>query len=423
MKAFVVAPQGLLVFMENKSLLPHLFRTEYSKITAVLCKRFGLAHMEIAEDIASDTFLQASESWPQQGLPENPAAWLYTVAKHKTLNYLRRNRLFAEKISPALRQQQAGDVFEIDLSGPNIADSQLQMMFAVCHPCIPPEAQVGLALRVLCGFGIEEIADAFLSNKETINKRLFRAREKLRTENVGMECPPPELLTARLSRVLTTLYLLFNKGYYSAHQNGAIRRDLCGEAMRLTHLLVQHGPTDLPPVNALLALMSFQTSRFDARFDDMGHAVRYDDQDESLWDMKLIAQGHYFMERASRGTELSRYHLEAGIAYWHTIKANTTEKWENVLQLYNRLLILEYSPIAALNRTYALSKTAGPEAAIAEAEKLGLEGSLGYHSLLGELYMTVQVQQARHHLEKALSLATAAGDKALLTKKIASLSA
>lgn len=407
--------------MENNTLLPHLFRSEYSKITAVLCKRFGLAHMEIAEDIASDTFLQASETWPQQGLPENPVAWLYTVAKNKTLNYLRRNQLFAEKISPALRQQQAGDVFEIDLSAPNIADSQLQMMFAVCHPCIPPEAQVGLALRVLCGFGIEEIADAFLSNKETINKRLFRAKEKLRTESAGMECPPPELLTARLSRVLTTLYLLFNEGYYSAHQNGAIRRDLCGEAMRLTHLLVQHAPTDLPPVNALLALMSFQTSRFDARFDDMGHAVRYDDQDENLWDVKLIAQGHYFMERASRGTELSRYHLEAGIAYWHTIKANTPEKWENVLQLYNRLLILEYSPIAALNRTYALSKTAGPAAAIEAAEKLGLEGSLGYHSLLGELYMTVQVQQARHHLEKALSLATAAGDKALLTKKLAAL--
>ncbi|HEY0271786.1 MAG TPA: DUF6596 domain-containing protein, partial [Chitinophaga sp.] len=405
--------------MEQPPLLPHLFRTEYSKITAVLCKLFGLAHLSIAEDIASDTFLLASETWGVKGLPENPVAWLYAVAKNKTKNYLRRDQLFSAKISRTLQYDSPGSIeIAIDLSDQHITDSQLQMMFAICHPCIPPEAQVGLALRVLCGFGIGEIADAFLSNKETINKRLFRAKEKLRAEEVRVEFPGPAAIAPRLSAVLTTLYLLFNEGYYSAHQNGAIRRDLCGEAMRLTHLLLENAATNLPAVNALFALMSFQASRFDARVDANGAAVLYDDQDETRWDTALIAQGIHFMEQSSQGTELSRYHLEAGIAYWHTVKTDSAEKWENILQLYNRLLLLEYSPIAALNRTYALSKANGKADAIAAAEQLGLEGHLGYHSLLGELYTGVHAGQAIFHLEKAWALAASETDKALLAKKL-----
>ena len=176
--------------MQQQELIPHLFRTEFRKITAVLCKLFGIEHMEVAEDIASETFLSALETWTYKGIPENPTAWLYTVAKNKARNYISRNNIFTEKITASLQKSSPEiEEVEIDLSDKNITDSQLQMLFAICHPSISTEAQIGLALRILCGFGIDEIANAFLTNKETINKRLFRAKEKLRQEKVKIEFP------------------------------------------------------------------------------------------------------------------------------------------------------------------------------------------------------------------------------------------
>lgn len=223
--------------INKQELLPHLFRTEYRKITAVLYKHFGFEHPEIAEDIASDTFLTATEVWGLKGLPDNPVAWLYTVARNKAKDYLRRNKLFAEKITGNLQAAYEGsEEIVIDLSDEHIRDSQLQLMFAICQPILPPEAQIGLALRILCGFGINEIADAFLSNKESINKRLFRAKEKLREQNVKIEFPPPSQIGTRIQAVLTTLYLLFNEGYYSSSKDTTLRKDLCLEALRLAVL-------------------------------------------------------------------------------------------------------------------------------------------------------------------------------------------
>lgn len=403
-------------------LIPHLFRTEYRKITAVLCKLFGFEHIEIAEDIASDTFLRASEMWGLKGVPENPAAWLYTVAKNKAKNYLRHNSIFEQKIAAHIkRSSPASEDIEIDLSVQNITDSQLQMIFAVCHPSISAEAQIGLALRVLCGFGIGEIADAFLTNKETINKRLLRAKDKLREEQIRIEFPRPAEINNRLEVVLRTLYLLFNEGYYSPSQDVTLRKDLCLEAMRLAHLLTQHADTDTPSVNALLALMSFHASRFEARTGENGETVLYYDQDTALWDQQLIEQGKYFLERSSKGNVLSKYHLEAGIALWHAFQKDTPGKWEQILQLYNHLLILEYSPMAALNRTYALSKANGKAEAIREAEKLGLTGMHLYHALLGELYTGLDNGKAATHYKQALALAKSSTDKQLISRKLEAL--
>src|SRR4051812_29201289 len=278
--------------MQEQELIPHLFRTEYSKIIAVLCKCFGFEHIEVAEDLVSDTFLLAAETWGLKGLPGNPVAWLYTVSKNKAKDYLRHNSIFANKIAPGLRhvQNDLPDLtkLEIDLSNRNIADSQLQMMFAICHPSVSKEAQIGLSLRILCGFGIEEIADAFLTNKETINKRLFRAKEKLRNEKVKITFPAEAEMDERLDTVLATLYLLFNEGYYSRSQNTTLRKDLCLEAMRLTHLLIESKVTNLPKASALLSIMCFHASRFEARVDGKGEMILYDDQDEQLWDRALI---------------------------------------------------------------------------------------------------------------------------------------
>lgn len=408
--------------MNDDKLIPHLFRTEYRKIVAVLCKTFGLEHIEIAEDIASDTFLQASETWGIKGLPDNPAAWLNTVAKNKARNYLKHNKILLDKIMPSIKYSAPQtEETTIDLSAENIRDSQLKMMFAVCHPCIATEAQIALALRVLCGFGIDEIASAFLTNKATVNKRLVRAKDKLRREKISIDLPLPDEINNRLDVVLRTLYLLYNEGYYASQNENILRKELCYEAMRLTFSLIENEQTNLPQVNALFALMSFHASRFEARFNEKGEPVLYDEQDEALWDKKLIQQGKYFLQQSSRGGQLSKYHLEAGIAYWHTYKENTKEKWENILQLYNQLLMLEYSPIIALNRTYALSKANSIDEAIAEAEKLELNHSHLYHTLLGELYKNKNKQKAAFHFSEALGLAKAPEDKQLIQRKIDAL--
>ncbi|HKZ68352.1 MAG TPA: sigma-70 family RNA polymerase sigma factor [Chitinophagaceae bacterium] len=408
--------------MKHQELIPHLFRTEFRKITAVLCKLFGIQHIEVAEDIASETFLSALETWTYKGIPENPVAWLYSVAKNKAKNHINRNHIFNEKIAPQLKHSSPEErEVEIDLSDKNITDSQLQMLFAICHPSISAEAQIGLSLRILCGFGIDEIANAFLINKETINKRLYRAKEKLRIEKVKVEFPPEEDINKRLETVLRTLYLLYNEGYYSESRDSVLREDLCAEAMRLTYLLIENEQTNQPAVNALFSLMCLHSSRFPARKKENGEIVLYQDQDESLWDYELITKGVYFLNQASQGYKISKYHLEASIAYWHTIKADTKEKWESILQLYNRLLQLEYSPIAALNRTYALSKVNGKEEAIAEAEKLGLSANHFYFTLLGELYTEIDNKKAKLHFQRAFSLAKTQADKLTIQKKMENL--
>ena len=405
--------------MQQQELIPHLFRTEFRKITAVLCKHFGIEHIEIAEDIAGDTFLQAVETWTYKGLPANPTAWLYTVAKNKAKNYFHRSNIFSEKIALDIKNSSPQtEEPEINLSDENITDSQLQMLFAICHPSIPTEAQIGLALRILCGFGINEIATAFLTNNETINKRLSRAKEKLRTEKVKIEFPVKTEINNRLETVLTTLYLLFSEGYYSESDDTILREELCDEAMRLTLMLIENEQTNQPKVNALYSLMCFHSSRFAARKNEKGEIILYDEQDESLWNQELIIKGIYFLHEASKGNEISKYHIEASIAYWHTIKSDTKEKWENILQLYNQLLILEYSPVAALNRTYALSKVKGKHEAIREAEKLDLTSNHFYFTLLGELYTEIDNTKAKENFKKAIELSKTQTDQQTIQKKI-----
>ena len=402
--------------MQEEEIIPHLFRTEYRKIISVITKAFGIAHIQIAEDLVSDTFIQAAETWGLKGLPQNPTAWLYTVAKNKTKDLLKHNAVFNKKIAPEIKYTSGiSHEIEIDLSNKNIVDSQLQMMFAICHPCNSAETQIALSLNILCGFGIDEIADAFLTGKEATYKRLARAKEKLKTENVKIEFPGDLEITARLETVLTTLYLLFSEGYYSTSQNTTLRKELCIEAMRLNLMLVENEKTNTPAANALLSLMCFHSSRFDARTNKNGEIILYEEQDTNLWENELIEKGNYYLNKASQGQKLSKYHVEAAIAYWHTLKDDTKEKWENILQLYNRLLQIEYSPIAALNRTYALSKANGKKEAIAEAEKLKLTNNHLYYSLLGNLYTHIDNSKAILNFEKALALAKTNADKAIIS--------
>ncbi len=230
--------------------------------------------------------------------------------------------------------------------------------------------------------------------------------------------PSPPEISQRLETILTTLYLLFSEGYYSTSQNMTLRADLCVEAMRLNVLLLENEHTNIPEANALLALMCFHSSRFEARTNKNGDLILYDEQDETRWNQELIQKGEYYLNQAAQGNTLSRFLLEASIAYWHTHKKDTTEKWESILQLYNRLLQIEYSPVAALNRTYALAKANGVKEAIVEAEKLNLTGNHFYFTLLGELYKTIDKEKSKAHYLTALSLAKSKSDKQTIQLKL-----
>ncbi|MBO9153982.1 RNA polymerase sigma factor [Chitinophaga sp. GCM10012297] len=399
--------------------LKRLFQQEFSKMVAVISRQFGLEHIETAEDIVSETFLAAAENWGMKGLPPNPTAWLYLVAKQKTLYHFRRNKIFDQKVAPAISSQQEKEqpAEDLDFSMQHIKDSQLQMLFAICNPAVASEAQIGLALRILCGFGIDEIAEAFLTSKETINKRLFRAKEKLRTENIRMELPPEHEIVSRLDNVLHIIYLLFSEGYYSQTQDEILRKDLCLEALRLGLTLTAYPPANRPKTNALIALMCFHASRFDARGGE-GFPVLYDQQDESLWDGELIRQGRHFLRLSAEGDEISSFHLEARIAYWHCIKKDSPEKWEEILFLYDQLLLVNYAPGVALNRVFAFCKVHGKHKALAEAEALRMENDHFYWLLLGELCSGIDDATAREHFGKAYDLAKTQTEKAVITQKI-----
>lgn len=404
--------------MSGQDLIPHLFRTEFSRIVAVLAKQFGPEHFETAEDVASETFLSAIESWPYNGVPENPRAWLYAVAKNKTLNLLNRRGTFRERVAPALRDSPAEQNIP-DLSERNITDSQLSMLFAVCDPSIPSESQIAMALRVLCGFGIDEIADALLTSKEAANKRLYRAKRSLRDAGIEIKMPSGSEIEERLDTVLRTVYLLFSEGYHSESNDEALRKELCHEAIRLGSLLVECEETNLPKTRALLALMYFHASRFDARTAAGRSLVLYEDQDPELWNREYIDTGARLLRSASEGELLSKYHLEASIAFWHTDRSDPKEKWTSILRLYDLLLNIETSPVAALNRIYAYAKVHGRKAGIAEALRLPETSKNRYfYSLLGDLYEGIDELKAKESFRKALELAKTENDRTAIAARL-----
>lgn len=401
----------------HNEILPHLFRREYAKMTAVLCRHFGLKHIEIAEDIASETFLKASENWAINGIPEKPTAWLYTVAKNKTKDYFKNLSIFETKIKTQTETNKIQDEHNFEFSQEIISDSQLSMIFAVCNHTNSNESQICLALQILCGFSVEEIANAFLTKTETIKKRLQRARNNLRNDNFQIKSLSETEIKTRLDTVLKTLYLLFNEGYFSKTNNKQIRIELCSEATRLTLLLTENPLTNIAQVNALLALMCFQSSRLEARINEKNEAVLFEEQDKNLWDKSLIERGSYYLVNATNGSEISKYHLEAGIAYWHTTPTYKS-KWKNILQLYNQLILIEYSPIIALNRTFAFAKVYGNQKALVEAQKLKLSDNNYYHELLGYLYSEIDISRAIEHYKTAINLAKSKTEKQTLKKEI-----
>lgn len=406
--------------LSYNDLLSDLFRQEYLKMIAVLCRHFGLKQLALAEDIIGETFLKAAESWPTHGVPENPAAWLYTVAKNKAKDQLKRSTLFETKIAGNIQPDAVAPEQDIVFQNEPIQDSQLAMIFAVCDPGNAPGSQICLALQILCGFSVEEIANAFLTRTETIKKRLHRARTSLRNSSFQIGVLSGDQVQRRLDTVLKTLYLLFNEGYFSKTNDQLIRKELCAEAMRLALILTENPLTDTAPTRALLALMCYQSSRLEARTNDNGEMILFEEQDRQRWNMDLIEKGNYYFVTACQGNEASKYHLEAGIAYWHANPA-APDKWQQILQLYNQLILVAYSPVTALNRAFAIARVYGHEQAIRETEKLQQVGNPLYHRLLGYLYEKIDINQAISHYRQAAQLTKVTAARQVLEQKIAQL--
>lgn len=367
---------------EHNQLIAELFRTEYTKLTAVLCRQFGIQYIEIAEDIVSDTFLKATELWETK-LPENPTAWLYTVAKNKTKDYFKHTTI-TNTYSQIQSNNVNLDASELFANDEFIQDSQLMMMFKICLLNISDKSQICLILQILCGFTIEEIAKALLENKESTKKRLHRAKTTLRESNQNILIDNAIELNTNLNIVLKAIYLLFNQGYYAETNDKIIRKELCVEATRLAYFLTENKKTSTPKANALLALFCYQSSRIEARISADKELILFEEQDQSLWDNELLNKGHYYLIQASNTDTLSTYHLEASIAYWHT--TNAPNKWGQILNLYNTLVIDYYSTSIALNRTFAYAKVYGADKAIIEALKLNLTADYTYYALLSYLY-------------------------------------
>lgn len=406
---------------KSKALAEHFFRLEYSKIVSVVTRYFGLSKVNMAEDIVQDTLLEAIHSWDYKGIPENPSAWLYTVAKNKAINALKKVK---QEEAYHNTNNSTEESVEITFSEEQIIDDQLRMMFACCHPSISHEAQISLILKTLCGLSIGEIASAFLTSNETINKRLVRARKVLKEEQISFEIPSNEILDQRLEAVLKTIFLLFNEGYSTSGGDQLINYDLCLEAIRFVELISNHPQLrQYSSPNALLALMLLNASRFKARVDKEGHMIRMAHQNRSLWNQALISGGLQHLKRIADHKEVSIYHILATISAYHCIaKDYASTDWKGILNMYDALMAIDNSPLVRLNRAISLSRVEGPESGIEELLKLEKEIPPTYylfHSTLADLYMeTGRFQLAIKWLQTALKQKVGLTEKQVIQKRL-----
>lgn len=408
--------------------LNHLFRHESGKMVSVLTRIFGTHNIDLAEDVVQDTLLKALEQWRIGGIPDNPSGWLFTVARNKALDTIRREKRhvsFAEDITPLLESEYSVIPTLRELvSDTTIDDDQLRMMFVCCNPAISEEAQVALILKTLCGFSVNEIAAAFIISPDTIEKRLYRGKQILKDRNIKFEMPSPAQIESRLDTVLKALYLLFNEGYNSTSHDDVIREDLVEEAIRLSMFLLNHPSTAQPKVFALLALMSLHVARFPSRVDAGGNILALKDQDRSLWNQELIATGLRYLNQSAEGGELSTYHIEAAIASIHCLAPTYNDtNWEIIVGMYDKLYRKTNSPVAALNRAIAIAELHGPEAGIRAIKEIpglkSLEDYYIYPAALGEFHLRLGLyNEARVLFTKALSLTDSVREKRFLERKV-----
>lgn len=413
-----------------QQVVEHLFRHESGKMIAILTRLFGAHNLGMVEDVVQEAFLKAAQTWRYDQLPDNPAAWLMRVAKNKAIDIIRRQhifRLYSEELVHQLQTQsrEAIDMAEQLFADTEIADSQLRMIFTCCHPSMKEEDQIALTLKTISGFSATEIARALVTNETVIRKRLYRAKQLLKEEQIIFEIPTGAQLTERLEIVYAVLYLLFNEGYNSCKEDELIRRDLCIEAMRLTLLLTQHPAGNQPATFALLSLMCFQASRFESRISENNTIILLQHQDRSTWNKELIERGFKYLNHSSQGQTLTIYHIESAIAAEHCM-SDTFENtnWERMRYLYDLLLEMKPTPLVRLNRAIVLAQMKQVAQAIHEIWNIDNIGKLIdsqylYSAVLGDLYARVNdYNNARTHLMRAHDLTRSLPEKKLIMEKI-----
>ena len=405
----------------------HLFRRESGRMVAALTRIFGVHNLALAEDVVQDAFCRALEVWKMRGVPENPSAWLMAAAKNRALDVIRRERTartFAPEMSRTIETEGIIDpLIEDAFAAHSIRDEQLRMMFSCCHPRLPEEVQVALILNILCGFGAQEIAAAFLASRAAIEKRITRGKKTLAGAKRLFDLEDAEF-ASRLSGVQRALYLLFNEGYHGASAEAAVRAELCREALRLTSLLIDYRPAAIPSTFALASLMCLHAARLPARVDAAGDLSPLREQDRTRWDKGLLAEGLALLERSASGAELTSYHIEAAIAAEHARAASFEETaWDVIVTLYDRLTLVAPSPVVALNRAIAIAERDGAARGLAELKAIEdrerLAGYPFYAAAVGELELRLGNREAaRESFQAALALARNPAERHFLEQRL-----
>jgi len=406
----------------NDQIVEHLFRTEYGKLVAILTRLFGSAHIQLAEDVVQDTLISALEYWSINGTPSNPTGWLVQVAKRKAFNVLKRNKIM-QTHQVEIFSGDSDNVSDTIFLEDEIKDSQLRMIFTCCYPSLTVKSQIALTLKTLCGFGVSEVASALLTTTSTINKKLYRAKTTIRDSEAPFDIPQGKELGARLEAVSLTLYLFFNEGYNSSSNNSLIRKELCLEAIRLTKLVVDHFAEN-QKLCALLALMCFHTARFDARIDDHGAIVLFEDQNRALWNQEIIHIGMQYLQKSTEAPSLSTYHIEARIAAEHCLsKSFELTDWQHIYDQYALLEKLKPNPVIKLNLAIIQSKLQGLESSLKMLDELTSSKALKDYHLLpatqGVFHMKLNnYSEAIEYLEKALQLKPSLTESTFIQVKI-----
>ncbi|HXW15017.1 MAG TPA: RNA polymerase sigma factor [Terriglobia bacterium] len=414
-----------------------IYRSESRRVFATLIRLLG--DFDLAEEAVQTAFAAALEQWPREGVPANPRAWLVSTGRFKAIDALRRrarlNSLSMESMGIESMDQLAASPNPIgpsltETGQPEIEDDRLRLIFTCCHPALPPEAQVALTLRELCGLTTEEIARAFLKSAPTIAQRIVRAKAKIRDTPIPYEVPAPEELPKRLDAVLQVVYLIFNEGYSAAAGAKVTRAELTGEAIRLGRLLAELQPE--PEVMGLLALMLLQESRRAARTSSNGELILLEDQDRSLWNREQIAEGVALLEKALKSRRFGAYTLQAAIAAVHAeAESSAVTDWRQIVALYNQLVRIQPSPVVQLNRAVAIAMRDGPEVGLAHIDAVlehssGKPGELANyylaHSARADMYRRLgRTAEARASYEKALALTQQEPERQFLQERIRQL--
>lgn len=405
--------------MSVQGLVGSLARDSTSRLVAGLARRLGAGRIAIAEDAVQHALLQALSSWPFRGVPDNPVAWLSTVARNRALDLLRhesRNVSLSDDPLPVEPHESVTDGrFDRELN-----DDELALLFAVCHPALSPEMRVTFALKTVCGLTVSQIAMGLLSEPTAIAQRLVRARKQLEAAGVAIEPPPPDALPARAESVRTALYLMFNEGYSASSGTTLVQPELCVEAVRLARALAQHPVTAGPASDALAALLTLTAARLPTRVGPDGVAQLLEDQPRAQWDRGLIALGLAHLERSERGEELTVWHLRAEIASLHALAPSSdTTDWRRIVDIYDELRTLDPSPVVALARAVAIARADGPAAGLSALPEP--EGNPYAHAARAEFLKQLgRAAEAKAHFAKAMTLARTEPERRLMARRLAS---